>query len=478
MIKVAPSLSRIAAMVAFAMSCFAIVLFLWIQFGGATPLKPERYIVEAAFPEAVGLLPDVDVRAAGITIGTVRSVEPERATGRALARLALEPRYAPLASDARAILRRKTLLGETFVEITTGSRDAPRLRDGGRIADAAVAGTVELDEVFQTWDPETRRAFRIWQQQLGAAVGARGESLNNALGALPGFVESGGDLLQLLDEQETAVRGLVRDTGHVYEALTRDEAQLEALVRNSHDLFGQTAAERESLAEAFAIFPTFLTESRLTLNRLEGFARRARPVVRDLRPVARELRPTVRAARALAPDLDRFFVGLDRQIAASHAGLPALADVLEATRPTLGALGPFLGELNPIFEWLEQNQHLVGDFLGYAAGGLADTIPSAPEGEVGHYLRQLGVTGLDSLGIHRSRLSSNRGNSYLPPVIPSEETSRRLALPAWDCKPSGGEVRSEVRPGAGSVVACWVAPLIPFKGVERAFPHVEAESYR
>lgn len=477
MIKIAPSLSRIAAMVAFAMSCFAIVLFLWIEFGGATPLKPERYIVEAAFPEAVGLLPDVDVRAAGITIGTVRSVEPERETGRALARLALEPRYAPLASDARAILRRKTLLGETFVEITTGSRDAPRLPDGGRIADAAVPETVELDEVFQTWDPETRRAFRIWQQQLGEAVGARGESLNNVLGNLPGFVESGGDLLQVLDEQETAVRGLVRDTGHVYEALTRDEAQLAALIRNSHDLFGQTSTERESLAEAFAIFPTFLSESKTTLRRLEGFARRARPVIRDLRPVARELRPTVRAARALAPDLDRFFVGFDRQIDASHRGLPALADVLDATRPTLGALGPFLSELNPIFQWLEVNQQLVGDFLGYAAGGLADTIPSAPEGENGHYLRQLGVTGLDSIAIHRSRLSSNRGNSYLPPVIPSELTSVRLALPSWDCKPSNGEVRSEVRP-AGSVVACWVAPLIPFKGIERAFPHVEAESYR
>lgn len=477
MIKLAPRPSQIAAMSAFALSCFAILLFLWIQFGGATPLKPERYVVEAAFPEAVGLLPDVDVRAAGITIGTVRSVELEEFSGRAVARLALEPRFAPLAADARAILRRKTLLGETFVEITTGSREAPRLPDGGRIADAQVAETVELDEVFQTWDPETRRAFGIWQRQLAEAVGARGESLNNVLGNLPGFVESGGDLLAVLDEQERALRGLVRDTGRVYEAITRDEGQLEALVRNSHDLFGQTAAERESLAEAFAIFPTFLSESKVTLERLESFSRRARPVVADLRPAARELRPTVRAARALAPDLDRFFTGLSRQIDASHEGLPALADVLDATGPTLGALGPFLSELNPIFQWLEVNQHLVGDFLGYAAGGLADTIPSAPEGEMGHYLRQLSVSGVESLGIHRRRVSSNRGNSYLPPVIPSEETSTRLGLPSWDCEPSGGEVPSQQR-SAGSVPVCWVAPLIPFQGAAQAFVRVGAESYR
>jgi ABC-type transporter Mla subunit MlaD len=122
MIKVAPSLGRIMAMVVFAFSCFGILLFLWLQFGGATPLKPEKYLVKVGFPEAVGLLQDVDVRTAGITIGTVRDVEVEESSNRAVATLALDEAYAPLSGDARAILRRKTLLGETFVEITTGAR--------------------------------------------------------------------------------------------------------------------------------------------------------------------------------------------------------------------------------------------------------------------------------------------------------------------------------------------------------------------
>jgi phospholipid/cholesterol/gamma-HCH transport system substrate-binding protein len=478
MIKVAPSLGRILAMVIFAFSCVGILLFLWLQFGGATPLKPEKYVVDAAFPEAVGLLQDVDVRTAGITIGTVREVEVEESSKRAVATLALDPAYAPLSRDARAILRRKTLLGETFVEITTGSKDGPKLPDGGRLADAAIAPTVELDEILQTYDERTRRAFQMWQQQLGVAVGRRGEDLSNALNRLPEFTESGADLLEVLDEQQEAVRGLVRDTGHVYGALTRDEGQLAALIRNSHRLFSDTASQRENLAEAFHIFPTFLDESRLTLGRLETFSRNARPLVRDLRPVAHELRPTVAAARSLAPDLEHFFGAFDQQIDAARTALPALGDILDETRPLLGALGPFLQEFNPIFEWLELHQHLVGDFLGYSAGALADTIPSAPEGEVGHYLRQLGVTGLESFGIHRERVSSNRGNAYLPPVLPAEEMGKRLGLPSWDCEPSGGEVESEVRPGAGSVPACWVfKEPTAFKGNKRDLTHVEAEDY-
>ena len=466
-------------MVVFSMSCIGILLFLWLQFGGATPLKPEGYRVKVAFPEAVGLIDDVDVRAAGITIGTVRNVEVDAKSHRALATLVLEARYAPLASDSRAILRRKTLLGETFVELTLGSKHAAPVPDKGRLADGLVAETVELDEILQTYDPGTRRAFRIWQQELASALGGRGEQLNNALGQLPEFAEAGSDLLSVLHDQEREVRGLVRDTGEVYSALTEDEDQLGNLIRNSHGVFRQTADQRVALAEAFRIFPTFLTESKATLARLERFSRDTRPLVRDLRPVADELRPTVRAVRALAPDLKRFFLRFDAQIRSSRRALPALRATLDKTRPMFASLGPFLQELNPIFQWLELHQHLVADFLNYGASGLADTTPSAPAGETGHYLRQLGVQGVESIGIHRERLSSNRGNAYLPPIFTGPETSRRKAQPNWDCKPSGGEVVAESSPFPGqSRVACWVAPNLFFMGKQQgSFSHVERDRY-
>ena len=56
-------------------------------------------------------------------------------------------RYAPIASDARVVQRSKTLLGERYLEITSGSRGAPRLAEGGRLPDGQVAETNELDEL-------------------------------------------------------------------------------------------------------------------------------------------------------------------------------------------------------------------------------------------------------------------------------------------------------------------------------------------
>ena len=487
MIKHAPSGPRLAAMAGFAFSCVGILLFLWLQFGGPLPLRPEAYNVEIAFPEATGLQKNLDVRASGITIGKVRDVVVDPGNERTLAKLSIDAEYAPLPSDMKAILRTKTLLGETFVELSPGTSGAPKLADGGRLRDSQVAETVELDEIFQTYDPTTRKAIQMWQQELGRGMKGRGQNLNNALGQLPEFTDSSSDLLEVLYRQEGAVRGLFRDTGVVYEALTQDENKLTSLIRNSHALFGQTASERESLAEAFQIFPTFLDESRLTLKRLEGFSRHARPLVQDLRPVAQELRPTLVSLRSLAPNLRTYFNGFDRQIDVSKRSLPALREILDETRPAFRALGPFLGEFNPIFEWLELNQHLVADFLGNGAAGTKDTVEGVGPNETGHYLRQLGPTGAESLGIHPRRLPSNRGNAYFPPIIPNDESARRKIFPNWDCLPANNfadpdDPVDRSAPGQQPTrPACFVRPGsqgIDFQGNKGRFIRVGPNNYR
>ena len=60
--KAAPSLPRILVMVVFALSCFGLLLFLWLSFGGPVPLKPKGYRVQIDFPEATTLATEVSMR--------------------------------------------------------------------------------------------------------------------------------------------------------------------------------------------------------------------------------------------------------------------------------------------------------------------------------------------------------------------------------------------------------------------------------
>src|SRR4029450_10044288 len=102
-----PSFSRVLVMVVFALSCFGLLLFLWLSFGGPVPLKPKGYQVKIDFPEATTPAQEADRRVAGVPVGKVRKVEVGDGTNRTVATVELERRYAPLRTDAKAVLRQK-----------------------------------------------------------------------------------------------------------------------------------------------------------------------------------------------------------------------------------------------------------------------------------------------------------------------------------------------------------------------------------
>ena len=196
MIKQTPSLGRILAMVAFALSCVGILMFLWLSFGGSVPLRPEGYRVEVQFPEATQLAQEADVRISGVKVGRVKNKQPNETTGLTDTIIEIDARYAPIPKDTRAILRQKTLLGETYVELTPGTAAGAQgmLRDGGRLPAGQVAETVELDEVLRTFDPETRRRFSVWLDQQGQAVQGQAKEINTALALLTPFAEETDDV--------------------------------------------------------------------------------------------------------------------------------------------------------------------------------------------------------------------------------------------------------------------------------------------
>ena len=72
----APTVGQIAVAVAFAFSCFGLLLFLWVTFGGPIPLKPESYRITAYFPEATQLAIESDVRIGGVSVGKSPAMPP------------------------------------------------------------------------------------------------------------------------------------------------------------------------------------------------------------------------------------------------------------------------------------------------------------------------------------------------------------------------------------------------------------------
>ena len=416
-----PTLLQLLVAVAFAISCFGLLLFLWLAFGGPTPLKPESYRFTVPFDEATQLAAEADVRISGVSVGRVKSIELND-EGRAASEIEIQEEYAPIADDTRAILRQKTLLGETYVELTPGSEDASQtpenpLPEGGALAPAQVSDAVELDEIFRTFDEPTRAAFQAWQQDVSVALRRRGADLSAAIGNLGPFATELNRTLQILDEQRIATRGFVRDTGEVFNALSERQGQLRGLITNSEAVFSTTARRNESLQEAFVALPTFLDEQRLTLDRLDRFAADTDPLITQLRPAARELSPTLIDLGKLAPELRDFFIGFRGAANRATPGFPALRDILDDELPPfLANLDPFLRNLTPLVQVVRLYRQDVTALLGNAAAA-TQASRAAPEAnqEAVSYLRTAPPVGPESLAGYPNRLRVNRPNPYIKP---------------------------------------------------------------
>jgi phospholipid/cholesterol/gamma-HCH transport system substrate-binding protein len=473
MIKQAPSLGRIAAMVGFTLSVFGLLLFLWIAFGGVLPLRPESYRFKAAFPEAVLLVEEADVRLAGVNIGKVKGKELSADGTRTVAEIEVDERFAPIPRDTRAILRQKSLLGETYVELSPGDRSAGDLPDGGSLRRSQVEGSVELDEIFGIFDERTRRNFQAWLHESGIATsGAYSRDFNDALGNAAPFFEGGVDVLRPLDEQELALRRLVRNTGRVFGAISEEEGALRELIVGGEATFSALASRDEALAETFHVFPTFLRETRATVRRLERFARNTDPLVRDLRQPATDLAPTLRDLGDLSPELERLFRDIDPLADASRSGLPAGERVFAGAEPLLEAAHQFMPELNPILAYLSFARQQVAGFLSTGGSALAGTgeggYSGAGAGE--HYLPQAAIIDTRSLDRRDARPFWERANSYVAPNAWARSIGLGV-IESFDCDPNGGEQPEPSGSGVSAEPPCFAAPPLLFQ--DQRYPRLE-----
>ena len=476
-----PPISRVITMVLFALSCVGLLLFLWLSFGGTIPLGAQGYRVSVSFPNAQDLATQADVRISGVTVGKVVSTQLDPKGNRTEATLQLQTQYTPIRQDTKAILRTKTILGETYVQLIPGSPNAPPIRDGGSIPQGQVQSEVQLSDIFNAFDPTTRHAFQVWQQQLSTAVSGNDQNLNDVLGNLPSFAADASDVLQVLDVQHQAVVSLLQNGGTVFGALGANQTALQNLITSGEKTFATTAANNNQLAQTFEVFPTFLNETKTTMQKLQAFSVNTDPLIKELDPVAQQLKPTLQSVQQLSPPLRHLFTNLGPLITVSQTGLPAVHNILTGLEPTLGSLGTFLEQLNPILGWLSDHQQLISDFISNGASPIAATTTSF-SGGVGHYLRQFSPVGSETLSLAPNRDSNNRGNTYPGPVwLANPQIFTKGNFPAWDCKNTGaggnGSVSASGSAGTpGAQEACWVAPALPGAS-QGQIPHLLQASY-
>jgi virulence factor Mce-like protein len=413
--KRAPTVGNIVVIILFVLSCFGLLLFLWSSFGGPLPLKAKGYRFDIAFPRALALSEQSDVRISGVNVGHVVSVAagPE---GRSLATVEIGNEYAPIRMTTQAILRQKTLLGETFVQLIPRAQVGPNIPDGGRLPNSNVLPSVTLDDILSAFDPATRHAFQVWQQAVAGGINGRGEQINSAFASLQPFASNTNKLLTVLNEQEGAVRAVVRETGVVFNALAGRTNQLEQFISNGHATFQAAAQEAASFAQAFRELPEFQHRSIQALRELDTFQTIANPYLVEFRDAERALSALLEQAKPLSPQLDRLMTSLGPLSTAAKNGLPYIGKSLKLTEPVLENLRPVLHNLDP---FLQYGGGYVRELQAFFANLTAATNRYEANANIEHalgvsqrVLTTMSVLTPESLGAYTEPLGASRTNAY------------------------------------------------------------------
>ena len=236
--KSAPSIGRILIAVGFTLSCFGLLLFLWVAFGGPVPLKPKSYRITAYFPEATRSRLESDVRIGGVSVGKVKSVElappEEQIDGQDLprprSRSTPSSRRSP-ATRGRSCARRRCSARPTSSSpsgtkpdrasrrragLARGRGQQRRRRDGGGRGDPRGrhrSGSARSRTRPRSTRSSTRSTRRPGPRSSAGsrtrpiAIRAAGSDLNDALGNLGPFLDDASDVLAVLRRQSDAAQG-------------------------------------------------------------------------------------------------------------------------------------------------------------------------------------------------------------------------------------------------------------------------------
>ncbi|MEV5302799.1 MULTISPECIES: MlaD family protein [Amycolatopsis methanolica group] len=355
---------RLAALAAFLVVCLAIFGYLWVHSGGRVPLISKTgYRVSLDIPEASNLVADSDVTMAGVTVGKVAELQ---VTGD-VARVTLQlDSNAPLHEGATVRVREKTLVDETFLEVTDG--DGAALANGAGLPAGSAEPAVELNDVLVSLDAGTRQALGSSLRSLGLATAGSRQAIEEALTGLGVLGRDGKTALDALAAQSADLQQLTGSAATLLAALDTRQGEIAELVDNANQLAAATAGNGEDLQAVVRKLPGVLDTARNATSSVSELSAALTPVADDLRAAAPDLGVALEQLPAAATRLRGILPALDEVLGKAPATLdrvpPAAAD-LTALIPSLQN---DLLQLNPMLAYLEPyGQDIAHLFVNWGA---------------------------------------------------------------------------------------------------------------
>jgi phospholipid/cholesterol/gamma-HCH transport system substrate-binding protein len=327
---------RPIAIAALVIVVLAVLFLVFGRSGGAT------YKLE--FAEGDQLVKGNQVQVGGVPVGSVTNIALTH-DFKAIVTIHVNSSLTPLHHGTTAQVRVPSLssVANRYIALSPGPNNAQALADGARLPASVTKPVTDLDQLFNTFDPKTRKGLQQFiqgtaEQYVGTSkdLGAATEYFAPSLSATDHF------FAELVRDQSTFTNFLVETSKAVTTIGARKE-QLADLVENANTTFTAVGSEQQNLAKGLKELPITLRQGNKTFanlpstfSALKKLVNASRPTVKPLEQLFTKLEPLLKTATPVVTNFATAFSkpGPGNDLTDFVRALPKLAAQLSSATPT------------------------------------------------------------------------------------------------------------------------------------------------
>jgi phospholipid/cholesterol/gamma-HCH transport system substrate-binding protein len=226
--------------------------------------------------------------------------------------------FAPLHEGTKAIVRVVSLpsIANRNMSLEPGPNSAPDIPDGGWLQTDNTTTAVDLDQLFNTLDPKTRRSLQNVLQGFAAWYVGKGHQLNGALRYFGPALETTSAVMRELSADQEVFNKFIVDASRFVTALASRSQDISGFVGNTNTVMNAIGDENVQLSRALQFLPGTLRSANTTFVRL--------------RTALDQLNELTNVTKPIVPKLQPFFARLNRLVKRSTPTFRDFGQLLNA----------------------------------------------------------------------------------------------------------------------------------------------------
>ncbi len=295
------------------------------------------------FSEAGQLVRGDQVQVGGVPVGSVTGIELTH-DYKARVTIHVDSSLTPLHAGTVAQVRVPSLssVANRYVALQPGPNSRPSLPDGATLPASATRDVVDLDQLFNTLDPRTRKGLSEFIQGSAAQYVGASRQLGETVELFPPFFTGTNHFFSELTRDQKTLTSFLVETAKAVTTIGARQQSLSDLIENQNTTFQAVGSQQQALAQGLKLLPGTLHQGNetfeaipSTLAALTTFINTSKPTTASLTKLLSHLRPLVTTATPAVHNFNTAFSspGPNNDLTDLVKALPQLARTLTTASP-------------------------------------------------------------------------------------------------------------------------------------------------